>query len=291
MSDVVQQQTRMPIYMRYVPGNVIDTTTLVTTVKELKAMGVKTGFAILDAGYATEECMKHLYDEKISFITRCPAKRTVYQDLIANELDTIETEGSLALNEDGHLFNGREVYIKCVKVNYKDMDLYAYIGRDKATQERDRHKYIKSYNGKITNQKEFREKQKEFGVFVILSTRRIKAEKLLSDYYVRQDVEQVFDISKNYASLIPLNIEKEETFRGHLLMTFISTVILQKLQNIIKNSSFSLDRLFMRMRTQKAKVFDNVVIPWEPVKEHNEIYNLLKIKQTKEITIGMDGPS
>ena len=39
---VVQQGTRLPIYMRYVPGNVVDTTTLITTIKELKAMEVNT---------------------------------------------------------------------------------------------------------------------------------------------------------------------------------------------------------------------------------------------------------
>ena len=58
---------------------------------------------------------------------------------------------------------------------------------------------------------------------MLLSTRQIRADLILSHYYVRQDVEQVFDISKNYASLLPLNVEKEETFRGHLLMTFIAT--------------------------------------------------------------------
>ena len=95
-------------------------------------------------------------------------------------------------------------------------------------------------------------------------------------------IEQVFDIRKNYASLLPLNVEKEETFRGHLLMTFIATALLQQIQNELKNSNFSLDRILMRMRTQKAKVFENVVIPGEPVKEHRQIYKLLGVKCAKE---------
>lgn len=103
-----------------------------------------------------------------------------------------------------------------------------------------------------------------------------------SHYYVRQDIEQVFDITKNYASLLPLNVENEETFRGHLLMTFIATALLQQIQNELKNSNFSLDRILMRMRTQKAKVFENVVIPGEPVKEHRQIYKLLGVKCAKE---------
>ncbi len=57
-------------------------------------------------------------------------------------------------------------------------------------------------------------KSKDRGVFVILSTRRIKSDELLSHYYVRQDIEQVFDISKNYASLLPLNVEKKKHSEG-----------------------------------------------------------------------------
>lgn len=41
------------------------------------------------------------------------------------------------------------------------------------------------------------------------------------------------------------------------------------------------------MRTQKAKVFEQTVIPAEPVKEHNDIYKLLGIKPPKELPIKM----
>lgn len=41
------------------------------------------------------------------------------------------------------------------------------------------------------------------------------------------------------------------------------------------------------LRTQKAKVFEQTVIPAEPVKEHNDIYKLLGIKPPKELPIKM----
>lgn len=279
---VSQQGTRLPIYMRYVPGNVVDTTTLTTTIKELKAMGVNTKFAILDAGYVTEEGMASLYEEKISFLTRCPTNRRIYKQLIEKELPDLDQTGSLALDEEGRLFNGREVYVKCVEVDYNGMKLYAYIGRDKALQEEERKKFVRRHVGERINEADFRSGLSEHGVFVLLATRRIQAAQILSHYYARQDVEQVFDIAKNYAPLLPLNVEKEETFRGHLLMTFIAAAILQKLQNDLRPSQFSIDRVLMRMRTQKAKVFENVVIPAEPVREHNEIYKLLEVKPVKE---------
>ena len=147
-----------------------------------------------------------------------------------------------------------------------------------------------AHSKKSLNKQAFHEKMEmdEHGVFVLVSSWRIRADKLLSLYYVRQDIEQVFDVSKNYASLLPLNVEKEETFRGHQLLTFIATELLQMLQNEIRHSPFSLDRILARMQTQKAKVYENVVIPSEPVKEHNEIYKLLRIKPRKEHTVPAD---
>jgi transposase len=41
----------MPIYFRHVAGNIVDVSTLVTTVGELQQYGVSVDYAILDAGY------------------------------------------------------------------------------------------------------------------------------------------------------------------------------------------------------------------------------------------------
>ena len=57
------------------------------------------------------------------------------------------------------------------------------------------------------------------------------------------------------------------------------------LQNKIRQSTFTLDRILARMRTQKAKVFDQTVISAEMVKEHNDNYKLLEIKPAKEYPI------
>ena len=88
---------------------------------------------------------------------------------------------------------------------------------------------------------------------MLLATRRIQATQILSHYYVRQDVEQVFDIAKNYASLLPLNVEKGRNLPGHLLMTFIATAILQKLQNDLRPSQFSIDRVLMRSGRRRRR--------------------------------------
>lgn len=281
---VVQQGSRLPIYMRYVPGNVIDSTTLVTTVKELKAIGVNTKFSILDAGYLTEEGIKELCREKISFLTRCPSNRKIYRELMASEIEDLECDENLVLDANGRLYNGREIYIKCVETESMGSKLYAYICKDTGTAELESKELRNRLHnsGDRIDRADFRRTKSRQGLFLLLSTRRIRREELLSTYYIRQEIEQVFDISKNYASLLPLNVEKEETFRGHLLLTFIATAVLQKLQLEIRESKYSLDAVLTQMNNQHAKIFPNVVIPCEPVKAQNEIYRLLDVKHAKE---------
>ena len=70
----------LPIYFRYCPGNVIDVSTLITTIKELKKNGVNTKFSILDAGDYSEENIRRLYYNNISFITRLPVKLKLYKE-------------------------------------------------------------------------------------------------------------------------------------------------------------------------------------------------------------------
>ena len=67
---VTQQETGLPIYLRYCPGNVIDVMTLVRTIKELNAYNINTKFAILDAGYYDDYNITSLYENGVSFVTR-----------------------------------------------------------------------------------------------------------------------------------------------------------------------------------------------------------------------------
>ncbi len=69
------------------------------------------------------------------------------------------------------------------------------------------------------------------GVFVILSSRKIAVNKILPTYYTRQQIEQVFDIGKNYADMLPLKSQSKDTFRRHLLLTFIACIILKIMQD------------------------------------------------------------
>lgn len=104
---VTQRGTNLPIYFRYVPGNVVDVSTLTCTMKELKAYNIDTKFAILDAGYLTSENTAKLYDSKVSFVSRMSENLSLYSSIIDTCLPELES--------DGNLFSYNERYIYIVR--------------------------------------------------------------------------------------------------------------------------------------------------------------------------------
>ena len=103
-------------------------------------------------------------------------------------------------------------------------------------------------------------------------------------YYTRQDIEQVFDLSKNYASLLPICVQSEETFRGHLLLTFLSTVIMRQIQQRGKKLNLDLEEIFERLMNHKCKVFGDTVLPQEVTRKQREVYGGFKISVPKSLT-------
>ena len=123
----------------------------------------------------------------------------------------------------------------------------------------------------------------KLGVFMIISSEDIELAEILPLYCTRQQVEQVFDLGKNNADILPLRVQSEDTFRGHLMITFLAMVLLQKLQRDIlakrkKKDKINPEGALFVLRNQKCKVYDNEIVPQEAVKSINDVYKLFQIK-------------
>jgi transposase len=116
------------------------------------------------------------------------------------------------------------------------------------------------------------------GVFILISTRPIAKDKILPLYYTRQQIEQVFDLCKNNTNLLPLRVQTEETFRGHLLLAFTASVICRKLQEDLKDTKYTPENAFLALRNHKCKVYEDHVLTSEAAKGANDIYKKFKIK-------------
>ena len=109
------------------------------------------------------------------------------------------------------------------------------------------------------------------------------ANKILSTDYTHQQIEQVFGIGKNYADILSLRVHNEDTFRGHLLLTFIACIILNIIRNKLLKTKYNPISIFMNLRNQKCKEHGNGIIPTEATKEINDCFKIFKINYPVKI--------
>lgn len=274
---VLDRKSGMPIYFRYCPGNIIDVTTLCTTMAELKQYAVSVDYAIMDAGYFSEENVKSLYRAKVQFITRLAPNRKLFKKVTEEHLP------GLMASQYAVKYGERLLYLKKVQVDLYGNHGYVYIGIDTDSRNRQmKRTAFVSIEDQVSNE-EADARMSRLGLFMVLASSDIAVEEILPLYYTRQQIEQVFDIGKNEADLLPIRVQSEETFRGHLMLTFLATILLQSLQRDIlakrkKKDKINSEGMLMKMRNQKCKVYAKEVIPQEPVKSVNDIYKLFKME-------------
>jgi transposase len=212
----IDRITSMPLLYRYNAGNIVDVTTLKSTILELQAYGVNVDFSILDAGYYSENNIKALYKENIRFITRLRPNLKLYKKLVVDNADGLESRCNAVFYRD------RLLYIKCVPIELFGYKAYAYVAIDHQRRSDESYAFIKQvFNDADLSHEEIDHMAKSKGMFIILSSERVEISDVLPLYYTRQAIEQVFDFYKNNADLLPLRTHGESTFRGHLMLSFL----------------------------------------------------------------------
>ena len=283
---VVDRESKMPLYFRYNAGNIVDVTTLRSTIAELGAFGVNIDYAIVDAGYYCENNVRSLYgddtgDKAIPFLTRIGPNLKLYKQLASEHVDDLVGAEYMLMQRN------RLLSVKRVEIDLFGHMAYAYVAIDHARREEEIYKYVRSsLCSKDVSREEMNAAIKAKGVFILLSSEKIETEEVMPLYYTRQTVEQIFDVSKNNADLLPLRVHSEETFRGHLMLSFIATVAILSINQLLKDTVYNAEGAFLILGNQKCKVFDDRILPKEPNRKMNDIYKKLSIKSPVRINIG-----
>ena len=282
---VIDRRNNMPIYFRYVGGNIIDVTTLITTVSELEQYGISVNHAILDAGYFSEKNAIELLESGIPFMTRLAPNKPLFKDAAAGNLDDLMSQ------KYAYRYGERLVFIKKVPIKIGDYDANIFLCIDEDMYLMQHKKTILNAIDDKKGADETDAAVKQLGAFAILATEDLEESDLLPLYYTRQQVEQVFDITKNYADLLPIRVESKQAFAGHLLICFMATAIIQKLQQELlkrrskKAKALNAESIFWYLRNQKCKVYKDYTIPQEPRKEVNAIYDIFGMKCPHKIEL------
>ena len=272
---VVQQKTGLPLFFRYVSGNVIDATTVKRTIEEMKGLGINTKFALLDSGYYNGINADILMNAGISFISRVGTNHNIFKDAVAEFRRNLESKENLVKH------NGRVYYIVETKVmigEKKDRDAYGYFCLDTVMRNESQKRISAALADEDMEDGRLYDSMQSAGLFMLVCTSRIERQYLLRLYFTRNQVEEIFKIGKGIGKMLPLCVESEGTFRGHLMVTFITSVITKILMDKLLNTGLTPEILFSVLQYQIVQIFPEYLLTSEPVKRMNEIYKHFKIK-------------
>jgi hypothetical protein len=270
--SVVDKNSGFPVYYRYVPGNIVDVSTLKMVVSELHQYKVIIDHAILDAGYYSEENISLLHKNNIKFLTRMSARKGIYESLLRQYIPNIKTGANYIA------YGERTLFVQKVKITLTNSQIpvNCYICLDNEKYQLDYLTYYSKFDKNISKEKHELDSLK-FGVFILISTLDLEISDLLPTYYNRQTVEQIFDYMKNDANMLPLGNHIVSTFSGHIMISFMATICVVALNNALKDHNISFSSAIRRLKTYCCKVYDNFMSTDVPTKKVNDILKALKI--------------
>jgi hypothetical protein len=283
---VVDRKTGYPLYFRYVKGNVLDVSSLAITIDDLKRYGIDVDHCILDAGYYCSDNIEDLEYSEIPYLLRLRAGNKIYDELIRTHIGGLDTYPYRVI------YGNRVIFIKCVQIDFHGSQAYAYVSIDHDAQADERRRLYMKKPDDFKSEAERDEKLKTSGAFILISKTRVEVSEILPLYYSRQAIEQAFDFGKNYANLLPLRTHSEETFRGHLLLSFMTTVSIMTIDRLLatanpraKNKK-PMNFLQARscLRQMKCQVYDDHISVIEPDRKSNEVLKALRIEYCRSIT-------
>lgn len=269
----LEQKTKIPIFYRYLPGNIADVSTLKQTILELSKLGIKNSFILMDAGYCSEKNIHDLYLQNIKFLTRLPASRKHYKELIKNQISDIENI-KYAVK-----IGARAVFVKDRKIELYGHTAYAYIVLDPNRKGKELNKFLLEYFDEKEEDDEYKFNKIKFnncGIMILIASHKIIKEEVLSCYYMRQSIEQIFGYFKDDLSVLPIRTHNEKTIRGYLFLQFLTLIFFIQLHEKLKDY-YTVEQAMLILRNLKCKVFDKEVIISELSKQQKNIFKKFNI--------------
>lgn len=274
----VDKESSEPLYFRAVPGNIVDVTTLQTTIKELRKYDVKNNFVYVDAGFFSEENIKELYSNEINFLTRLPAERIIYKQLINEEAKNLESIKNLVR------YGKRALFINQKEIELFGRKIFAHIVLDPQRKGREINRLgLNTLDEKDSNEHLEYELMTR-GIMILISSFDISREDIVPAYYIRQTAEKMFGFSKDDLDLLPLRVHSEEALKGFLFLQFISLILFVQLKKQI-GKKHTVEEVLLTMRNLKCKVFDRELIISEPTRQQKDLAKIFGFILPKSLGI------
>lgn len=276
---VVDKKTTQPLFFRSLPGNIVDVSTVKNTVQELAQHNIKECFIYHDAGFFSEDNIKEYYTNNINFLTRLPASRTLYKELINEEAKLLESISN------GTKYGKRGLFVKEKTIDLFGKKAYAYIVLDPKRKGREIERFLLE---NMDDKKKSREEQEyDFinnGIMILVSSFTIPKEDVVPAYYVRQTAEMLFGFSKDDLGILPLRVHDELRLNGFLFLQFLTLILFVELKNKL-GKKHTVEEMILTLKKLKCKVYEKNILISELTKEQKQITEKLSILVPKNMGI------
>ena len=275
---VVDKESLEPIYFRALSGNIVDVSTLKNTIMELRKFDVKNSFVYVDAGFFSEDNIKEMYVDEINFLTRLPAERIVYKQLINEEAKNLESLRNITR------YGKRTLFVRQREIELFGRKVFAHVVLDPQRKGREINRLgINVIDEKDTNDGLEYELLSR-GIMILVSSFEMKKEEVVPAYYIRQTAEKMFGFSKDDLNILPLRVHSEESLRGFLFLQFVSLILFTQLKKQI-GKKHTVEEILLTMRNIKCKVYENDLIINEPTRQQKDLAKLLGFILPKNLGI------
>lgn len=211
-------ESGLPTMIRSLPGSLKDIRTLHNSISELD---IRDKILILDRGFFSEDVMKFLSGQEISYII--PARRN------SNYYKT-----RIHLNE--HLYY-RERLIRCGRRKVGNKFLYIFEDQNLMAEENDT--LYRKLDAEKINKEELREMMKRSGRILLISNLDVPEKTVYELYKKRERVEKLFDSYKSALSSDRLYLQDNEAVFGHVFISFLSLYAYCKLELALKKAELN----------------------------------------------------
>jgi hypothetical protein len=277
---VVDQKSGLPIFFDLIPGNIIDNSTLKFIIRTLSAYEVEISFIIMDAGYSSESNLIFLNELNVPYIARMNANLKAYKDIINNCGNDIE--------DPQYLVKINDKFMHCKKIPYEinNNNYFTYLIKDINRISNETANCYKKYYDEPNAIDLIREKIKHVSKFVLISNKDFASDEIGNLYRTRHGIEQLFDISKNNGSLLPLRVHGISAMKGHVMLSFIASIISLFINNELKPSKYCSSNAFAILKELDIDIYPNKNIIKIPTKAEKEVISCLNLQTPFEIELG-----
>ena len=271
---VVDLESKSPVYYRTVPGNITDVSTLKTTISELRSMGVESSFALLDAGFFSENNINFLYEHGIGFLIRVPLSRNLCKNMIKDHAPGLEHL------DNAFRYGKRALFGKVIKTAICGREGFLYLLLDPSKRAKDIEQLVEERSAAGRDDPRDEEQDRHTltsaGIFVLGSSHEIPINDVMEAYYMRQTVERVFGHSKDDLDMLPIRCHSEGTVRGYLFLQFLLVAVFMELRRVL-GQKITVEQALLVARQLKCKVFSKNIVVQEPTRKQKDVFESCSI--------------